>query len=76
MEEKIEALKQNMSWSIIQLPTCKKMVGCRWTYKIKYYNEEKIDIYKAIVKRYTQVQGVNFQETLAPVAKMISIRFC
>lgn len=36
MDEKINYLKKNETWEIVDLPTCKKPVGCLWVYTVKY----------------------------------------
>ena len=45
-------------------------------YKSKYKTNEDIEKYKAwlVTKVYTQVEGKDFIETFAPVAKMVTVR--
>jgi Reverse transcriptase (RNA-dependent DNA polymerase) len=54
----------------------KKMIYCRWVFKIKYKSDGTVEQYKAwlVVKRYTQTYGIDYKESFAPVAKMDIIR--
>ena len=36
MVAKIDALKQNHTWSVVPLPPNKRIVGCKWVFRIKY----------------------------------------
>lgn len=36
MQLEIEALENNNTQSIVNLPPSKKPIGCRWIYKVKY----------------------------------------
>jgi Reverse transcriptase (RNA-dependent DNA polymerase) len=60
----------------MQLPQGKKLVGCKWVYKLKYNSDGTVERYKArlVAKGYTQTYGIDYQETFAPVAKMNIVR--
>jgi hypothetical protein len=57
------------------LPEAKKAIGSRWTFKLNTDSEGSITRYKArfCAKGFTQVEGIDFSDTFASVAKMNSI---
>ena len=73
----MEALKKNKSWELVDLPTGKRPVGCKWVYIVKYRANETLKRYKArlVAKGYTQTNGMNYLETFAPVSKINIVRF-
>nr|CAD1820262.1 unnamed protein product [Ananas comosus var. bracteatus] len=75
MAKEIQALETNQTWSLEHLPPDKKPIGCKWVYKIKYRADGSIERYKArlVVKGYTQIEGLDFHETYAPVAKLVTV---
>ncbi|CAM8928890.1 unnamed protein product [Rhodiola kirilowii] len=78
MQREIQALEQNQTWTITSLPKDKTLVDCKWIYKVKLNSDGSIERYKArlVAKGFTQVEGLDFHETFAPVAKMTTIRCC
>ena len=73
MEAKIVALEANHTWTLTLVPANKKPSGCKWVYKIKYKSNGSIERYKArsVAKGFTQNEGVDYNETFSPVAKMV-----
>ncbi|KAG8487880.1 hypothetical protein CXB51_018329 [Gossypium anomalum] len=72
MKVEMEALEKNKTWDLVKLPRGKKLVGCRWVYTVKYKSDGSLERYKArlVDKGYTQMYGIDYLETFAPVAKM------
>mgnify|MGYP000544772057 FL=1 len=76
MQEEMDALAENKTWDLVKLPREKNVVGCKWVYKTKHDSDGNVSRHKArlVAKGYAQMQGVDYDETYAPVAKMATIR--
>ena len=76
MQKEIRALEDNGTWTMEQLPPGKKALGSKWVYKIKYNSDGSIERLKArlVVFGNHQVEGIDYNETFAPVAKMVTVR--
>ncbi|CAL8119329.1 unnamed protein product [Prunus armeniaca] len=76
MNEEIKSLQKNRTWELVDLPTGKKLVGCRWVYTMKYKAYSNIERFKArlVTEGYTQTYGIDYMEIFALVAKINTVR--
>ena len=76
MDDEMQALHENNTWVLTELPPHKSTIGGKWVYKKKLNKDGHVERYKAryVAKGYSQVEGVDYNETFAPVVKYKSLR--
>ncbi|GJV29132.1 putative RNA-directed DNA polymerase [Tanacetum coccineum] len=76
MQKEVKALEKNGTWTLEYLPEGKRAIDSKWVYKIKFKPNEEVEKYKArlVAKGFNQMEGVDYHDTFAPVAKMVTVR--
>jgi hypothetical protein len=76
MEEELQAIEDNGTWTLTDLPQGRRAIGLKWVFKVKKDEHGAVVRYKArlVVKGYAQQQGVDYDEVFAPVARMEAVR--
>jgi len=76
MEEKLTMLNNTSIWELVNPPSGANIVGSKWVFKAKNDMAGNVVYYKAhlVAQGFSQVPGVDYFDTFAPVAKLISIR--
>ena len=76
MEEEFSLLQKNNTWELVDLPLGRKLVKCKWVFKTNFAADGSTLTYREILvaKGYSQVHGIDYNETFAQIAKMDSIR--
>jgi hypothetical protein len=75
IEESTSIIKNDV-WKIVPRPKNKSIVSSKWIYKIKHAIDGSVDKYEAsfVAQGFSQKEGVDYDETFAPVARYTSIR--
>jgi len=75
IQKELESLRNANTWTVVEHPSSKNIVGSKWVFHIKKDANGHIAKYKArlVARGFTQVYGVDYMETFAPVAKLSSL---
>eukprot|EP00253_Pinus_taeda_P035988 PITA_35988 len=76
MDEEFEQIKRNKTWELVPRPKDKNVIGTKWVFKNKLNENGEVIRNKArlVCKGYAQQEGIDFEETFAPVARLEAIR--
>ncbi|GJU59007.1 retrovirus-related pol polyprotein from transposon TNT 1-94 [Tanacetum coccineum] len=76
MQEELNQFKTNDVWSLVPPPKNQTIIGTKWVFKNKLDENGVVSRNKArlVAQGYNQQEGIDFDETYAPVARLESIR--
>jgi len=76
MLEEYDSIMNNDVWEVLSSLVRKSFVTSRWLYKTKYYADGNIEKHKFlfVVRGFSQVEGVDYDETFTLVAIYTSIK--
>ena len=72
LTEEFEGLTEMDVWKLVDHPGNCKTIKCRWTYILKSDRCYKV---RLVAKGFTQVQGIDYEETFSLVVRYESIRY-
>lgn len=75
MNEELNQIKRNQTWELVPMPKNKNVIGTKWVFRNKLNEHGKVVRNKArlLCKGYAQVEGIDFEETFAPMARLEAI---
>ncbi|GMF64130.1 unnamed protein product [Phytophthora fragariaefolia] len=76
MKSELNSLVADKTWKLVPRPSHQRPIGCRWVFAWKRNEKGQVVRHKArlVAKGYSQLQGVDYEETYSPVAYLNSIR--
>jgi hypothetical protein len=76
MTEEYQSILKNDVWDIVLRQEGKSVVTSKWIYKLNHAVDGSIEKYKArfVARGFSQVEGVDYDETFALVAQYTSIQ--
>ena len=76
MEEELSQIKKNDTWELVPRPKDKNVIGTKWVFRNKLDENGQVTRNNArlVCKGYAHIEGIDFKETYAPVARMEAIR--
>nr|GFC46142.1 Gag-Pol polyprotein [Tanacetum cinerariifolium] len=74
--EELHQFNQLDVWELVDRPLCTNVINLKWLWKNKRDEENTVIRNKSrlVAKGYAQKEGVDFEESFAPVARLESIR--
>ena len=76
IDKELDSLKKTGTFELVERPPEANVVGSKWVLRIKKDSAGEILKYKArlVAKGFTQIYGVDYYETYAPVARLASFQ--
>lgn len=76
MVKEVDALTNHGTYKLVPLPFGRKVIKCKWVYKVKLDGDGNFDRLKArlVALGFTQRKGVDYFETFSPVARQNSLK--
>ena len=76
IQEELHQFERSKVWYLVPRPEGRTIIGTRWVFRNKLDENGAITRNKSrlVVQGYNQEEGINYDETFAPVARMEAIR--
>ena len=76
MEEELSQIKKNDTWELVPRQKDKNVIGTKWVFRNKLDENGQVTWNKSklVCKGYAHIEGIEFEETIAPMARMEAIR--
>jgi hypothetical protein len=75
MQEELNNFERNQVWELVERPKT-NVIGTKWVFRNKQDEHGVVTRNKArlVAQGFTQVEGLDFEETFAPVARLEAIQ--
>ena len=76
MQDELNKFERNKFWTLVEKPSNLSVIGTKWVFRNKL-DENRIVIRnkaRLVAKGYNQEEGIDFDETFVPVARLEAIK--
>jgi hypothetical protein len=75
MHEELQNFERKQVWVLVEPPPGCKLIGTKWAWKNKQGEKGQVVIIRSrlVAQGYSQKEGINYNETFAPVARLEAI---
>ncbi|WVZ54057.1 LOW QUALITY PROTEIN: hypothetical protein U9M48_004922 [Paspalum notatum var. saurae] len=74
MHEELENFERNHVWDLVEPPPNCRPIGTKWVFKNKHERDGCEDKARLVAQGFYQNEGIDYEETFAPVARLEAIR--
>jgi hypothetical protein len=76
MQSEMDTVEKNCTWELADLPRGHNAITLKWVFKLKRDEAGAIVKHKVrlVARGFEQWEGIDFDDTFAPVARMESMR--
>ena len=76
MNDELDQLEKNQTWELVPRTKGMNVIMTEWIFKNKFNEDSQVIRNKGrlVCKGYAQIEGIDFEETFAPMARLEAIR--
>ena len=76
MEKELQKIIKNDTWELVPRPKDKNVIGTKWVFRNKMNEQGEVirNKERLVCKGYSQQEGIDYEETYAPIARMEAIK--
>jgi hypothetical protein len=76
MHEELENFEQNLGWTLVDPLRDVNVIGTKWVFKNKQGEDGEVvrNMARLVAQGYSQVKGLDFGKTFAPIARLEAIK--
>ncbi|MBW0496484.1 hypothetical protein O181_036199 [Austropuccinia psidii MF-1] len=77
INEEVKSITKHSVWKEVKIPQNANLLGSTWVFREKENSEGEVLQYKArlCVQGFSQIEGIDFNETFAPTGRLNSLTF-